>query len=121
MRILVVEDDPSIRDMIHECLSDEGYMVAAARHGQEALRMLRERPPSPDLILLDLAMPVMNGWEFLAVQQGELELAAIPVIVFSAARSVLKRDDLPAGITAVAKPIDLEVLLEMISRHRARV
>lgn len=121
MHILIVEDDASIRDMLIECLSEEGYTVAAARQGQEALNLLHTSANWPDLILLDLTMPIMNGREFLAMLQQDEGLAAIPVVVFSADRSVQQQAELPASIATVAKPIDIDVLLELVASYRTHV
>jgi two-component system, OmpR family, response regulator CpxR len=82
-RILVVEDDRALRDTIADILSDEGFEVACASNGREALDQLaREQPP--DLIVLDLVMPVMDGWAFRAAQRLRPELARIPTVVLSA-------------------------------------
>jgi len=117
MQVLIVEDDASIRDMLNECLADEGYAVALARHGQEALDLLRANALAPDLILLDLAMPVMDGWAFLAVQQADAALSAIPLIVFSADRGA-QQGNLPPGVPTIAKPIDIDVLLDHVGSYR---
>jgi CheY-like chemotaxis protein len=109
-RILVVDDDPDIRAALEDALSVSGYLVAAARNGSEALQALRSM--RCDLVLLDLMMPVMTGWEFRDEQLRDPVLAGIPVIVISAARS-------PAPIDAAAylpKPFDLDRLLELVDR-----
>jgi CheY-like chemotaxis protein len=82
--ILIVEDESRIRAVLTEILEDEGYPVASARNGLEALTYLRQQADRPHLILLDLGMPVMTGWEFRAEQQRDPTLAGIPVIVMSA-------------------------------------
>jgi len=89
--ILLVEDDALIRDGLALVLQAASYVVRHAADGQEALRALRSLP-LPDLILLDMVMPVMNGWEFLHARPAESPAAsAIPVIVFSAAYEVAPR------------------------------
>jgi CheY-like chemotaxis protein len=80
--VLVVDDDPAIRAFVSELLVDEGYEVRAATNGRDALTVLASW--RPDVILLDLMMPEMDGWAFLATQQRHLELVCIPVIVMSA-------------------------------------
>ena len=80
--ILVVEDDQDTREGLAEVLAVAGYLVRTAANGKIALEQAREN--RPDLIVLDLAMPVMNGWQFLEVQRRDPRLAAIPVIVASA-------------------------------------
>ena len=75
--VLVVEDDAAARQALVLLLGTEGYAVSAAANGQEALAFLRTRPP-PDLILLDLMMPVMDGYEFRRVQRQDAALARSP-------------------------------------------
>src|SRR5882724_6348202 len=84
MTILIVEDETDIRFIVTEILADEGYAVAGVANGLEALTYLRQHDDQPCLILLDLGMPVMSGWEFRAEQQRDPALATIPVIVMSA-------------------------------------
>jgi CheY-like chemotaxis protein len=80
--LLVVDDDVELRSMLTEVLETEGYEVAGAGNGAEALQYLREAPP-PDLILLDLCMPVKDGWQFRVEQKADPLLALIPVMVMS--------------------------------------
>jgi CheY-like chemotaxis protein len=82
--VLVVEDDPEIRAALKELLEEEGYKVAQAGNGQEALDFL-EKGGRPCVILLDLMMPVLNGWQFRAEQKKRPALEKIPVIVITAA------------------------------------
>ncbi len=83
-RILLVEDDDALREALAEVLADEGYGVDAAANGQEALDRLDRSRPVPDLILLDLVMPVMDGWTFRDAQRRDPRLARIPTVVLSA-------------------------------------
>jgi CheY-like chemotaxis protein len=109
--VLVVDDDEAIRDVIAEVLRDEGYSVICAENGAEALRAIgRER--HPDLVLLDLMMPVMSGWEVLEHLQESEELKRIPVVIVSAMTA-------PGVSEHLAKPIDLDRLLETVSRLTA--
>src|SRR5262245_22499124 len=87
--ILIVDDDSDLRETIREVLDDEGYETAAAGNGAEALAWLREAP-LPALILLDLMMPLMDGWRFREEQLKDDRIAAIPVIVMTAGRKVLE-------------------------------
>jgi CheY-like chemotaxis protein len=113
--ILIVEDDADLREALSQVLRDEGYEVLGAAHGREALDRLRGGR-RPSLILLDLTMPVMNGWQFRAEQREDPELSRIPVIVLSAGQ------DLPAQMPVlglqdyIRKPIRLESLLESVER-----
>jgi CheY-like chemotaxis protein len=111
--ILVVDDDDDIRGALRDTLTDEGFRVAEAANGRLALEALRAMPSEPCLVLLDLMMPVMDGWQFLAARKDDARLAAIPIAVVSAAR------DLPAGVTCLAKPVTSERLLDTVHRHCA--
>ncbi|WP_437591904.1 response regulator [Sorangium sp. So ce1000] len=114
-RILVVDDDPDIRETLAELLQEEGYAVASAAHGGEALSVLRT-DPRPGLILLDLMMPIMDGWQFRAEQKKDPELAAIPVVIISATG----RDEFVSSLGAaqfLKKPINLEQLLAAVEQH----
>ena len=114
--ILIVEDDLDLREALSEVLRDEGYTVAMAADGREALDHLR-RQPRPSLILLDLTMPVMNGWQFRAEQRQDPDLSGIPVVVLSAGERLA--DQVAAlGINDyVRKPIELSHLLRLIERY----
>ena len=114
--ILVVDDDEMIQESIREVLADEGYQVVLAQNGQEALARLRNGD-RPSLILLDLMMPVMDGWQFRAEQKRDPRLSAIPVVVITAAGSAVK-----GSIDAdefMTKPVRLEDLLSVVKRFVA--
>jgi CheY-like chemotaxis protein len=81
--ILIVEDDPDIRESLQIVLETEGYHARTAANGKEGMAAL-ELIDQPCLVLLDLMMPVMNGWEFLAVQRQNDRLSKVPVVVVSA-------------------------------------
>lgn len=114
-QILVVEDDPENRDVMVEVLRAEGYSAFGAGDGLEALRYLAEHSP-PRLILLDLMMPRMTGWEFRVRQRSDPRLADIPVLLVSA--GPLRRDDAAAigAVGCVRKPIRLPELLAAVRR-----
>src|SRR5690349_14106523 len=112
-RLLLVEDDVELRTSLSELLRDEGYDVVGASNGSEALDRLRQAPVS-DLILLDLMMPVKDGWQFRVEQRRDPAISAIPVVAMSA-------DDTPkaAAIDAdlyIKKPFEWNALLSGI-RH----
>jgi CheY-like chemotaxis protein len=120
MQIMIVEDNQSIRDMLIECLSDEGHDVVGAKHGQQALDELRTHRPLPDLILLDVAMPVMNGWEFLTAWEQHAELADIPIVMLTGSRDIYYRRNIEIPVRMVAKPIDIDALLALVAEYQAR-
>jgi CheY-like chemotaxis protein len=120
MSVLIVDDDSNIRDMLSLFLSHKGYTVATAANGQEALDTLGQATEMPDLILLDLMMPVMSGVEFRDVQRQDEALAAIPVAVISAAENLQDKAPQLDADTYLAKPIDFAALLETVERHCGR-
>ena len=107
-RVLVVDDDKEIREVLVELLAQEGYEVSAACNGQHALTKVLIH--WPDVVLLDLVMPVMNGWQFLDLRLAYPVLDHVPVIVTSAVDSSL---DVAA---VVPKPFLLDEMLEAVRR-----
>lgn len=117
--VLVVEDDPELLLSLSEVIESEGYCVACARHGLEALGRLRAGV-RPSVILLDLMMPIMNGWQFRYEQRQDPDLAKIPVVVVSAkADSQLHAAWLEAD-AYINKPINLELLFDLLARYGDR-
>jgi CheY-like chemotaxis protein len=115
-RILLVEDDHALRETLSDVLSDQGYDVACACNGQEALDRLGQELP-PDLILLDLIMPVMDGWAFRDAQRRSPALAGIPMVVLSASFQPDSPRVRALGAQAVlAKPIGLDRLIAALQR-----
>jgi CheY-like chemotaxis protein len=115
-RILLVEDDDEIREALTDVLEQQGYQVEGARNGREALEMLHDHE-APRLILLDLMMPVMDGWQFRHAQLEDPQIARIPVVVLSAMANLRARGaDLHAA-ECLAKPVDVDYLLEAVSRY----
>lgn len=84
MTVLVVDDNPPIREVLAATLQDEGYAVATASNGRAGLAYLRQHPGGVRLIILDLTMPEMSGWEFLQARRADPELCEVPVLVLSA-------------------------------------
>jgi CheY-like chemotaxis protein len=115
MRVMVVEDDPEVREAMLGVLEACGYPAIGAENGVEALRTLRAGP-RPDLIVLDLMMPIMDGWEFRSAQLREQDLAMIPTLVCSAL-DVEDRALSAGAIAYLRKPIDFDRLLEVIEAH----
>jgi CheY-like chemotaxis protein len=119
MTVLVVDDDPGIRDLLTELLEDEGYQVVSAANGLEAINHLQRGTKRPCVILLDLMMPVMNGWQFRNTQQQDPGLATIPVVVLSARNDIQQQASLINAAAHIMKPINLISLLDTVNRYCA--
>jgi CheY-like chemotaxis protein len=113
--VLVIDDEEDVRETVRDVLSDLGYDVATANNGRDALTLLEESD-LPCLILLDLAMPVMNGWEFLREVEGSGRWAAVPVVIASAHSGPHP----PAGRPLLPKPIELQELVSTVEQHCGR-
>lgn len=111
-RLLVVEDDAEVLEALCEVFVDDGYEVVRAGNGAEALRYF-ERAAPPDLIVLDLTMPVMDGYEFLERRALRRDLVAIPVLVLSATPAVRLSG---RNVEFLPKPLDVDVLLPTVAR-----
>ncbi|WNG42301.1 response regulator [Archangium minus] len=112
--VLVVDDDPDILEALSEILEAEGFEIRRARNGKEALERLE--PDPPQLILLDLMMPVMDGWEFAQRMRQKSSVARIPIIVLSADRNVGSKATDIGAVGHLAKPFELNDLLDMVRR-----
>jgi CheY-like chemotaxis protein len=110
MRVLVVDDDEAIRAAVSELLRDEGYEVECAATGAQALEALQESPELFGVVVLDLMMPEMNGWELLDTLRADASLQRVPVIILSAFNGV-------GGKLSLHKPIDADVLLAAVRRY----
>ena len=109
--VLIVDDDPSLLEVTSFVLESEGMAVETAKNGEEALALLRSGR-LPALVLLDLMMPVMNGWEFLDEVAKDPLLKAIPVVVLTAAQ----RAQVSGVVEVLCKPVDLRALLRVVER-----
>ena len=117
--VLVVEDNAEVRQALVALLEAEGYHVAEAVDGVSALRLLRTAAVQPCLIVLDLMMPRMSGWDFRMEQSSDLRLAGIPVVVVSADPLASQAERMGAA-AVLSKPPDPERFLELIGRHCTR-
>ncbi len=115
-KVLLVDDDRDIRDALSMSLRAQGYVVETASDGVEALECLRANAP-PHVILLDLMMPVMNGWEFRLEQLKDEQLAKIPVIIVSADCDALKAARELETAAVLRKPFEMSALLALLARH----
>jgi CheY-like chemotaxis protein len=111
--VLVIDDDSGIRDSLAECLQVEGYAVACARNGADGLEKLRAQ--RPDLVLVDLLMPVMNGHQFLAALRGDPALQGLPVVLMTGS-TPQPGHPLPPADAMLPKPFELEELLSLVRR-----
>jgi len=114
--VLIVEDDADLRDMMAQLLMLEGYRAETASNGRDALHYL-ENGHRPDVILLDLMMPVMDGWEFRRHQVENPSIASVPVVVLSALDHTHLAD--LGGTAFLKKPLDFDRLLELVRRFCA--
>src|SRR5882672_4903939 len=110
--LLLVDDDGELRESLAELFEDEGYVTALAANGREALELLRV-PDLPDLVIVDLMMPCMNGWQFLDQLRGDPRLHAIPLLIITAGRNI-GAEALSAEI--LFKPFHLDDFLERVGR-----
>jgi CheY-like chemotaxis protein len=110
-RILVVDDNPDVRETVTAVLEAEGYRVECAENGAQALVALHHG--IPNAVLLDLIMPVMSGWELLQIVREDERWSKIPIIVLSAVRS-------PEGLPHLSKPIGVQELLDALERAAPR-
>jgi CheY-like chemotaxis protein len=113
-RILVIDDEEDIRKMFQRLLSEEGYEVLTAAQGQEGLSLMEEE--LPDLVVLDIAMPVMDGYQFLEKVKGDPRTRGIPVIVISAVDTDIDRLGELGTDEFLGKPFSNTVLLETVQR-----
>jgi CheY-like chemotaxis protein len=121
--VLIVEDDPDTREMLMMLLSSEGFHTVAAEDGLEALHLLRtvrhRAPEAPCLVLLDLKMPRLSGGEFRRAQLGDPTVASVPVAVMSGAVDAEQRAQALGAVAIVTKPIDFDLLLDVVRRYCA--
>lgn len=117
--VVVVEDDPPIREALIMFIELQGYMVRAATNGDEAFALLKELK-EPCLILTDLMMPGMNGYEFIELASKTHTIASIPIVVVSASPNeldlkVMSESGKIKGM--VKKPVDLDYMLTVLQKH----
>jgi CheY-like chemotaxis protein len=121
--VLIVEDDPDVREMLSALLSMEGFYAVAAEDGLEALHLLRtvrhRAPETPCLVLLDLKMPRLGGHEFRRAQLGDPTVASVPVAVMSGAVDLEQRAQDLGAVATVAKPINIDRLMDVVRRYCA--
>jgi len=115
--VLVVEDDDDIRESLVDVLTEYGHVVHAVTNGAEAIVWLEQAATMPGLILLDLMMPVMDGFVFRAMQRTHARWASIPVVVLSAhAASETRREELQAN-AVFKKPLGVSAIRDIVDQH----
>lgn len=119
--ILVIDDDADLRETLVDLLSDRGFEVVAAEHGAAALQIAQQRNLRPDVILLDMMMPVMDGPTFAAERTKAPRLATVPVIALTAHRDCAWAARQVGAVVCLSKPIKLEKLVAAIESAAGRV
>jgi CheY-like chemotaxis protein len=113
--VLIVEDDQDVRETLGMVMESEGYEVYGAANGKDALALLKSISP-PDIIITDIMMPVMTGWEFLESAAENPALASIPVIILSAAEKK-ESSKHPKVLAFLPKPVPVATLMALIKAH----
>lgn len=118
-RILIVDDEPSVADLIEAVLVGEGYTVAIARDGAQGLLLARDW--RPDLILMDVMLPGVDGGTAIRRLKSDPETAEIPIVAMSAGRTIRRQsDELSDADAALSKPFDIDALLAQVEFHLSR-
>ena len=118
--VLVVDDDKNVREMIGAALAARGYKTVLTGNGREAMDYLKSAVSRPGLILLDLMMPEMNGWEFRRAQQEDPGLASIPVAILTGMAGVEEKAGAIGAVDVLFKPSRIESLDAVVSRFCCR-
>ena len=113
--VLVVEDEPYLCDLIADVLEAEGHTTRKASNGLDALEMVAER--TPELVLLDLMMPVMDGWEFMTELRANPAWRDVPVVIITAVYDVAKSQNITEARAVITKPFDIEQLSDVVRRY----
>ncbi len=121
--VLIVEDDPDIREMLTTLLATAGFYAVGAGDGLEALHLLRtvrhRAPEAPCLVLLDLKMPRLGGNEFRKAQLGDPTVANVPVAVMSGAADLEERAEAMGAVATLSKPLNCDELIQVVRRYCA--
>ena len=112
--ILIIEDDPLALEAFTDVLEMAGYTIIGASDGREGLERVHTSDPAPFLILLDLGLPVIDGWEFLRRQKNDTKIAHIPVIIVTATPS----SRVPGADAVLKKPVNVDQLINLLAQNR---
>lgn len=118
--ILIVEDSLDIQESLKQLFESENYDVQIASHGQEALDYLRSGAKHPNIILLDLMMPIMDGYEFRKIQYLDEALSRIPVVIMTADGHVEEKSAKLGGAAFLKKPVDIDIILNTVYKYRTK-
>ncbi|WP_409477597.1 response regulator [Pseudobdellovibrio sp. HCB154] len=116
-RLLIIDDALEMHSMLRTLLTEEGYIVHCVSNGQAALRYLRSVEELPGLIFLDLMMPIMDGYEFREAQLSDPRLAGTPVVIITADGHIESKKSKIKAIDSIKKPIDIDIMLQVIARY----
>lgn len=116
-QVLIVEDDQDIRELMVEILESEGYSTMAAACGREGLQKLTDSVKKPDLILLDLRLPGLDGFQFREAQLQNPSIADIPVVLISADTGLEEKNNRIGASGVLKKPVELDALVEMVKQQ----
>jgi CheY-like chemotaxis protein len=119
--ILLVDDNRELCETLAEFLSLQGHAVQCAANGREALRLLADAQTPPTVILLDLMMPILDGWGFLAERAKEPHLAEVPVVIMSGCRDVAEKAKEFGAVAVLHKPVEPQTLLRVIDHFSEQV
>lgn len=114
VKVLIVEDEKDIRESLSELLEAEGFVVSLAENGRAALDCLGEATALPNVILLDLMMPEMDGEQFRREQLADARFAPIPIVIMSAAREIIEAGARMRAFAVLKKPMAIDVLVEKL-------
>lgn len=115
--ILIIEDDKEIRESLQDILTDEGYQVFTAENGALGLAYLQQASVLPALILLDISMPVLDGYGFREAQENDPRIANIPTAMISADGHVKEKANRAGLLEYLRKPLELRDLLNLVDRY----
>lgn len=118
-KILLVEDDEDIRENLIELLEGEGYEVLFAENGQVGLDKLSQISTLPDLILLDLMMPIKDGFQFCIEKDADPKIAHLPVVVMSADGHIRENKQRVNACAYLKKPLDIYEIIEIVGKYCA--